>query len=145
MELARNGPWGLYDRPLFVDYTPGYLYVLWGLGLVSQAFGIPIESLLKLPAIVADLGLALAIFALAAELGASRTGRSLAAAVFLFVPITWFDSAVWAQVDSVGTLVLVLAVRELWRGRLGAGRDPRPRSRPSSSRSSGSSSRSPRW
>ncbi len=117
LELARNGPWGLYDRPIFVDYTPGYLYVLWGLGLVSQATGIAIDSLLKLPAIVADLALALAIFALAAELGASRRGAIAAAAVFLLVPVTWFDSAVWAQVDSVGTLFLVLAVRELWRGR----------------------------
>ncbi len=116
-ELARNGPWGLYDRPIFVDYTPGYLYVLWGLGLVSATFGIAIESLLKLPAIFADLALALALFALAAELGASRRGAILAAGVFLLVPITWFDSAVWAQVDSVGTLFLVLAVRELWRGR----------------------------
>ena len=35
MELAKNGPWGLYDRPIFVDYTPGYLYVLWALGLVT--------------------------------------------------------------------------------------------------------------
>lgn len=117
MELARNGPWGLYDRPVFVDYTPGYLYVLWGLGLLSQLSGIAIESLLKLPAIAADLALALAIFALAAELGASRRGALAASAVFLLVPITWFDSAVWAQVDSVGTLFLVLAVRELWRGR----------------------------
>jgi hypothetical protein len=116
MELARNGPWGLYDRPIFVDYTPGYLYVLWGLGLISQALVVPVESLLKLPAILADLGLGLAIYALAAELGASRNRALLAAAVFLFVPISWFDSAVWAQVDSVGTLVLVLAVRELWRG-----------------------------
>ena len=65
---------------------------------------------------MADLALAVAIFALAAELGASRRGALAAAAVFLFVPVTWFDSAVWAQVDSVGTLFLVLAVRELWRG-----------------------------
>ena len=57
MELARNGPGASTTRPLFVDYTPGYLYVLWGLGLVSQALGIPVEGLLKLPAIVADLGL----------------------------------------------------------------------------------------
>ncbi len=117
MELAKNGPWGLYDRPIFVDYTPGYLYVLWALGLVSQAFAIPIGELLKLPAIFADLALALAIFSLAAELGASRRGAIVAAGVFLLVPVTWFDSAVWAQVDSVGTLFLVLAVRELWRGR----------------------------
>ncbi len=117
MELAKNGPWGLYDRPIFVDYTPGYLYVLWGLGLVSQALAVPIGDLLKLPAIFADMALALAIFALAAELGASRRGAIAAAGVFLLVPITWFDSAVWAQVDSVGTLFLVLAVRDLWRGR----------------------------
>ena len=117
MELARNGPWGLYDRPVFVDYTPGYIYVLWGLGLLAQATGIAIDSLLKLPAIVADLGLAVAIFALAAELGATRRGALAAAGVFLLVPVTWFDSAVWAQVDSVGTLFLVLAVRDLWRGR----------------------------
>ncbi len=116
IELARNGPWGLYDRPLFVDYTPGYLYVLWALGLLSEATGIAIEPLLKLPAIAADLALAVAVFSLAAELGASRRASLIAAAVVLFVPVTWFDSAVWAQVDSVGTLVLVLAVRELWRG-----------------------------
>ena len=35
VELAKNGPFGIYDRPLFIDYTPGYLYVLWALGLVS--------------------------------------------------------------------------------------------------------------
>ncbi len=116
-ELARHGAWGFYGRPLFVDYTPGYLYVLWALGLISQATGAPIGELLKLPAIAADLGLALAIFALAAELGATRRAAIVGAAVFLLVPVTWFDSAIWAQVDSVGTLVLVLAVRELWRGR----------------------------
>jgi 4-amino-4-deoxy-L-arabinose transferase-like glycosyltransferase len=117
MELARNGPWGLYGRDIFVDYTPGYLYVLWGLGLVAQGTGIDVGQLLKLPAIAADLALAVAIFALAAELGAGRRGALAAAAVFLFVPVTWFDNAVWAQVDSVGTLFLVLAVRELWRGK----------------------------
>ncbi len=116
-ELARNGPWGLYDRPLFVDYTPGYLYVLWGLGLLADALSVPVADLLKFPPILADLGLALAIFALAADLGASRRRALAAAAVFLFVPVTWFDSAIWSQVDSVGTLFLVLAVRELWRGR----------------------------
>ncbi len=120
VELAKNGPWGLYDRQIFVDYTPGYLYVLWALGLVAQVLGGPGAApgeLLKVPAILADLGLSLAIFSLAVDLGATRRRALIAAAVFLLVPVTWFDSAVWAQVDSVGTLVLVLAVRELWRGR----------------------------
>jgi len=120
VELARNGPFGIYDRPIFIDYTPGYLYVLWGLGLVAQFLGMPggaPGALLKLPAILADLGLAVAVFLLAADLGARRRPALAAAAAVLFVPVTWFDSAVWSQVDSVGTLVLLLAVRELWRGR----------------------------
>ena len=41
VELARNGPFGIYDRPLFIDYTPGYLYVLWALGLLAQFLGGP--------------------------------------------------------------------------------------------------------
>ncbi len=120
VELARNGPYGIYDRPIFIDYTPGYLYVLWGLGLVAQLLGGPGAApgdLLKLPAMLADLGLAVAVFQLAADLGARRRSALAAAALVLFVPVTWFDSAVWSQVDSVGTLVLLLAVRDLWRGR----------------------------
>jgi hypothetical protein len=120
VELAKNGPFGLYDRPLFIDYTPGYLYVLWALGLVARLLSMPGAepgALLKLPPILADLGLAVAVFLLAADLGARRRPALAAAAVVLFVPITWFDSAIWSQVDSVGTLVLLLAVRELWRGR----------------------------
>jgi Gpi18-like mannosyltransferase len=119
VELAKNGPFGIYDRPLFIDYTPGYLYVLWALGLVAQFLGGPGAApgaLLKLPPILADLGLAVAVFLLAADLGARRRPALAAAAVVLFVPVTWFDSAIWSQVDSVGTLVLLLAVRELWRG-----------------------------
>jgi dolichyl-phosphate-mannose--protein O-mannosyl transferase len=117
IELARNGPWSIYERPIFIDYTPGYLYVLWALGLVGTATGIDVGQLIKLPAIAADLGLAVAVFALAADLGASRRAALVAAATVLFVPVTWFNNAVWGQVDSVGTLVLVVAVRELWRGR----------------------------
>jgi 4-amino-4-deoxy-L-arabinose transferase-like glycosyltransferase len=120
VELARNGPFGIYDRPIFIDYTPGYLYVLWALGLVAQLFGGPGAApgaLLKLPPILADLGLAVAVFLLATDLGARRRPALVAAAVVLFVPVTWFDSAIWSQVDSVGTLVLLLAVRELWQGR----------------------------
>ena len=59
----------------------------------------------------------MAVFLLATDLGARRRPALIAAAVVLFVPVTWFDSAIWSQVDSVGTLVLLLAVRELWQGR----------------------------
>ena len=35
----------------------------------------------------------------------------------VFNPIIWFDSVIWGQVDSFGTVFLMLGVRELWRGR----------------------------
>ena len=37
--LADQGPWGFYGRDFFHDYTPGYLYVLWLVGLVGKAVG----------------------------------------------------------------------------------------------------------
>jgi hypothetical protein len=51
------------------------------------------------------------------ELGAGERAARVGAAIILFNPITWFDSVVWGQVDSVGVVVLLLAARELWRDR----------------------------
>ncbi len=47
----------------------------------------------------------------------TRRRALLAATVMIFNPITWFDSAIWGQVDSFGTVFLLLAMRELWRDR----------------------------
>ena len=38
-ELAAHGPLGFYDRDFLHDYTPGYMYVLWLVGIVGQALG----------------------------------------------------------------------------------------------------------
>ena len=54
---------------------------------------------------------------MARDLGVTERRATIAAAVVIFNPITWFDSVVWGQVDSFGTVFLLLAVRELWRGR----------------------------
>src|SRR5438477_4285509 len=53
--LADVGPHHFYVEGQFQDYPPGYLYVLWLTGKISATPG---YVLLKLPAIVADLGLA---------------------------------------------------------------------------------------
>jgi hypothetical protein len=36
---------------------------------------------------------------------------------FILNPVSWFDSAVWGQVDSFGVVFLLLGLRELWRDR----------------------------
>ena len=32
------------------------------------------------------------------------------AAIYLFIPVTWYDSALWGQVDAIGVLVGTLAL-----------------------------------
>jgi Gpi18-like mannosyltransferase len=115
--LAREGLSGFYERDFFHDYTPGYLYVLWLIGGVAQLFGSGVGDLIKVPPILADLALAWLVWSMARELGASERAARIGAALVLFNPVTWLDSAIWGQVDSVGVVVLLLALRELWRDR----------------------------
>ena len=113
-DLAAHGPGGFYARASFIDYTPGYLYVLWLLGVVGSWLG-GLGDLIKLPAILADVALGYLVHQLVVELGGSRRAALLGALLFVVNPVTWFDSAVWAQVDSVGVVFLLLGLRELWR------------------------------
>ncbi|MES2210688.1 MAG: phospholipid carrier-dependent glycosyltransferase [Chloroflexota bacterium] len=115
-DLAKNGLFGFYDRDFFHDYTPGYLYVLWIVGLVGQVFG-GVGDLIKVPPMLADLGLAYLVWTMTRELGGSQRAGRVGALIVVINPITWFDSVVWAQVDSVGLIFLLLGLRELWRDR----------------------------
>ena len=114
--LAQHGPFGFYDRGFFADYTPGYLYALWLVGIVGSLIG-GIGDLIKLPAILTDVALAYVVYSMVLELGVTERRARLAALVVIVNPISWFDSVVWGQVDSFGTVFLLLAIRELWRGR----------------------------
>ena len=113
-DLAAHGPSGFYSRVSFIDYTPGYLYVLWLLGVVGNWLG-GLGDLIKLPAILADVAVGYLVHQLVVELGGSRRAALLGALLFVVNPVTWFDSAVWAQVDSFGLVFLLLGLRELWR------------------------------
>ena len=72
-------------------------------------------DLIKLPAILADVAVGYLVHQLVVELGGSRRAALLGALLFVVNPVTWFDSAVWAQVDSFGLVFLLLGLRELWR------------------------------
>ena len=114
--LADQGPFGFYERDFFADYTPGYLYALWAVGIVGGWLG-GIGDLIKLPAILTDVVLAYVVYRMVLDLGVTRRRALIGAAVVLVNPITWFDSVIWGQVDSFGTVFLLLSVRELWKGR----------------------------
>ncbi|MFZ9268777.1 MAG: phospholipid carrier-dependent glycosyltransferase [Candidatus Limnocylindrus sp.] len=118
-DLGANGPLGAYERGYFLDYLPGYLWILWPLGALSGALTGSFDpgALIKLPGILADGLLILVTVRLASELGASTRAQRVVALLLAFTPVVWLNSAVWGQVDAVGTSALIVAVTELIKGR----------------------------
>ena len=102
-------PWPRTDRlrstpsTPSANYPPTYLYLLWLLGFIGN------PALLKLPPMLADIGIAAIVYALGSRWRGPRTGL-VAAALFLFLPVSWYDSALWGQVDAIGTLAAVAAL-----------------------------------
>ena len=76
--LADQGPFGFYDRGFFADYTPGYLYALWLVGIVGQFLG-GVGDLIKLPAILTDVALGYIVYRMARDLGVSERRATIAA------------------------------------------------------------------
>jgi len=124
--LAAEGPFGFYQRDFFHDYTPGYLYALWLMGslvnaLHAQTWGDALPFFrsfeIKVVPILADLAIGWLVHSMVVELGGRRRLALIGAAVAVLNPISWFDSVVWAQADSVGVVFMLLGLRELWRDR----------------------------
>lgn len=120
LAMADHGPAGFYGA-VWSDYPPAYLWVLWPIGIVGQALGGDATGeLIKLPAIAVDIVVGLLLYRVV--LGWTWPGRRaqalalLAAAAWLFNPVTFYDSALWGQTDSIGALVLLCAVAALIRG-----------------------------
>jgi hypothetical protein len=121
--LAAGGPGSFYGTTPTADYPPGYLYILWLIGsigrVVGGATGNPpgdiVATLLKTPAILADAGIAIVLY-LAGRRWFGRSTGLIAAALYLFIPVTWYDSALWGQIDAVGTLFVLVAVVLLVEG-----------------------------
>jgi Gpi18-like mannosyltransferase len=123
--LADVGPHKFYVPNEFQWQSPGYLYVLWLLGNISR---VPSYLLLKLPSIVADLGIAWIAGTFAVRLApASVTKRwpvrALVAAAVLFNPAVFGLSAVWGQLDALPTFFVLTSLLLLFTGPRSLGRD----------------------
>ncbi len=130
--MASLGPGGFYEDGYFSDYPPGYLYVLWALGELGALLGPVVGQdatggLVKIPGVLADIGVAWLLFLMARRWGDELLDRArfnvsaetlglAAATLYLFNPGVIIDSAVWGQIDSVGTLVLLATIYALGRG-----------------------------
>lgn len=118
LALARVGPLAVYTDTTgrnfpVVDYPPGYLYVLWAIGVgLRVACGcvpphdLALKAAIKAPAILADFGVTALAYRIAARVYDARRAFYVAASLLVLPPL-WIVSAYWGQVDSVATLLLV--------------------------------------
>jgi Gpi18-like mannosyltransferase len=119
--ISNNGLTHAYDEEL--TFGPVMTYVWWLLGLVEPGFRTATDSsdpglriLLKLPAVLADFGLAACVYWI---LRATPGWAVVGAVVVLLHPATWYVSAWWGQYESVYVLAALLAVLLAISGRDG--------------------------
>jgi dolichyl-phosphate-mannose--protein O-mannosyl transferase/Gpi18-like mannosyltransferase len=120
ISLVDNGLPNFYAKTGFADYPPGYFYILAFFGHIWAFFrgADPHLNLLrvmvKLPAILADLGVGALLYQIGRWMGKPLAGLG-AAALYLLSPATIFISAYWGQVDSVAGGLALLAAYMLLR------------------------------
>ena len=110
--VFQNGFGKFYTLDAFTDYPPGYMYILYVIGGIRAFFNLEQSSVIsvvltKLPAIAADMVTGWLVYKIASERIKER-GAAFLAGIFLITPAVLLDSAIWAQVDSVFTLFIVL-------------------------------------
>ncbi len=109
-QMAEIGPAKFYISGLFSDYPPGYMLVLWPLGLIGRALGTgATEMMIKLPAMFFDLCIVALLYQVAMKIVSHRAALLLAM-LYAFNPLPCLVGSAWGQVDSVPSLLLIIAV-----------------------------------
>ncbi|MGH7813517.1 MAG: phospholipid carrier-dependent glycosyltransferase [Candidatus Binataceae bacterium] len=118
-QMLSGGPAQMYRKGFFIDYPPGYLYALWSSAALAHlvgAGGIFSRVIMEGPALVADFGMALVMYALMkrsklSEAAVAGLGVPLIAmAVVALNPALLYDTVIWGQTDSVMSFILLLSV-----------------------------------
>jgi dolichyl-phosphate-mannose-protein mannosyltransferase len=91
------------------DYLPGYLYILWILGMINKIISISPVFLYKLPAIFSDLLTGYLIYKIVQRHKNERWGV-IASSLYLFNPAVFANSSLWGQVDSLVALFSLLVL-----------------------------------
>lgn len=103
-----------YGSEAFTDYPPGYMYVLWVIGMLQSVFGLDYMStaytlIVKLPAIICDIAAVWLVYSLV-EKKVNSTAALCCSLLYALNPAVIINSAAWAQVDSIFTLFVVLLI-----------------------------------
>ena len=113
-QLAEVGPGQFYVSGFFADYPPGYMYVLWVIGHVARLLQLPLgspmfEFLIKTPAMAVDIVTCVFLYKIACK-RMTPLYAWLFALAYVINPAIVINSAVWGQVDSIHTFVILLSV-----------------------------------
>ena len=127
--LFYNGLAAFYSDGAFSDYPPLYMYVLWAIGAVRDAFGFaphyisPRSNLVTfMPAILFDLAAGALVYFSCLYFGKDEGRTTLPnafgvpfwlTAVYLWNPAVILNSSIWGQVDAVHTFMMALALFSL--------------------------------
>lgn len=108
---AANNLTQFYSAAKSSDYPPLYIYVLFlvgkiaSLGIMSKYYIL----LLKIPSIIADIVTAYIIYKISKKY-LSLEISILLSTFYIFNPSVFINSALWGQVDSFFTMIIILAV-----------------------------------
>ena len=92
-----------------INYPPVFTDILAILNWAGDASGVSPYLLMKWPSVLADLGIAVVLALAGRKWFGDRQGL-IAATAYLLLPISWYDSAIWGQVDSLSMLPMLLSI-----------------------------------
>ena len=144
-DLVSNGLTGFYDHNIANAtqpiYPPVTSYLFWFTGILHNIFWqvvwflnvnikiFPSNLIFwlespqgwyvfnKLPAIFSDLGIIYVLYLFAKDLKDKKAGL-LAAKIFAFFPVFWYNSSLWGQTESIFALPMIGAFYLLHKGKL---------------------------
>src|SRR5579885_326591 len=107
--MLHQGPAHIYEPQFNCKYTPAYLYPLWGAAALAPDWPDFVRMFVEAPAIVADLMLAIAVYAAARLAGPSRFALP-ASVLAILNPAFIYASTVWGQNDSAIAMPVLLSI-----------------------------------
>lgn len=122
LRMVGRGVWGFFTANYFCDYPPGYLLLLWPVGLLLLIRGNfePwfVRMVKKSIPMLCDLADSILLFCYAIRSLSLRTAI-MVSLVFAFNPSVIINSAAWGQTDSVLALLIgctaIAAMSINWR------------------------------
>ncbi len=114
---SEYGLFNVYQNVGFLDYPPGYLYILNILGFIMKIVGSMPENLywllVKIPPIAADIILSIIIFK-TAKAKLSEGKAVMLTALYFLNPAIIVTSSAWGQIDGILALFAVLYILALY-------------------------------